>query len=116
VKKILEIGLGIIVALGTFVDIGELVFATQSGAKFGYQLMWAVVLGVLGAMVYTEMSGRVAAVTKKAVFDVIRTDYSPRFGWTALIGSLFLNVITCAAEIGGVALALQILSDCHTNY
>jgi manganese transport protein len=111
VKKILEIGLGIIVALGTFVDIGELVFATQSGAKFGYQLMWAVVLGVLGAMVYTEMSGRVAAVTKKAVFDVIRTDYSPRFGWTALIGSLFLNVITCAAEIGGVALALQILSD-----
>jgi manganese transport protein len=110
-KKILEIGLGIIVALGTFVDIGELVFATQSGAKFGYQLIWAVVLGVIGAMVYTEMSGRVAAVTKRAVFDIIRTDYSPRFGWFALIGSLFLNVLTCAAEIGGVALALQILSD-----
>jgi manganese transport protein len=110
-KKILEIGLGIIVALGTFVDIGELVFATQSGAKFGYQLLWAVGLGVLGSMVYAEMSGRVASVTKKAVFDIIRTDYGPRFGWTALIGSLFLSVLTCAAEIGGVALALQILSD-----
>lgn len=110
-KKLLDIALGIIVALGTFVDIGELVFATESGAKFGYQLLWAVGLGVIGSMVYAEMSGRVAMVTKKAVFDIIRTDFSPRFGWTALVGSLLLNILTCAAELGGVALGLQLLSN-----
>jgi manganese transport protein len=110
-KKLLDIALGIIVALGTFIDIGELVFATESGAKFGYQLLWALGLGVLGAMVYSEMSGRVAMVTKKAVFDIFRTDYNLRLGWVALVGSLFLNILTCAAEIGGVALTLQLLSD-----
>src|SRR4051812_10535221 len=110
-KKFLEIALGVIVALGGFVDIGDLVFSTQAGANFGYQLLWALAVGLLGIIVYTEMAGRVAAVTKMPVFSVIRNFYHPKVGWLTLIGSMLLNVLTCAAEIGGVALALQLLSD-----
>ena len=35
-KRLLQITLGILSAIGGFVDIGDLVFNTQAGAKFGY--------------------------------------------------------------------------------
>jgi manganese transport protein len=110
-KKILEIGLGIAAALGGFVDIGDLVFATQAGAKFGLRLLWALALGTLVIMVYAEMSGRVAMVTKKPVFKIIRQRFPKKLALTALIASTMVNVLTFAAEIGGVALVLQLLSD-----
>jgi len=109
-KKILEIGLGIMVALGGFVDIGDLVFSTQAGAKFGYELLWALLIGVIGIIVYIEMAGRVTTVTKKPVFDLVQRTLHPKLGWAALIGSLLMNILTCAAEIGGIALGLQLLS------
>ena len=71
-KTVFSIALGIIAAIGGYVDIGDLVFNTTAGATFGYQLLWAVVLGVGGIIVYAEMCGRVAAVSKRAVFDVVR--------------------------------------------
>lgn len=110
-KKLLEIGLGIMVAMGGFIDIGDLVFATSAGARFGYQLLWALLVGVIGIIVYSEMCGRVTTVTKMAVFDIIRQHYPTRLGWFAVGSSLLMNLLTCAAETGGIALALQLLSD-----
>ena len=65
-KVVLQIALGIIAAIGGYVDIGDLVFNTQAGARFGYQLLWAIPVGLIGIMVFAEMSGRVAAIAKKA--------------------------------------------------
>ena len=62
-KIIFKIALGIIAAVGGFLDIGDLVFNTQAGALYRYDLIWAVVLGTLGIAVYAEMAGRVAAGT-----------------------------------------------------
>ena len=70
--KIFQIALGILAAIGGFVDIGDLVFNTAAGATFGYQLVWVIPIGVVGIIVYSEMCGRVAAVSEKAVFDVVR--------------------------------------------
>ena len=78
VKKVFQIALGIIAAIGGYVDIGDLVFNVQAGARFGYQLLWAIPLGVVGIMVFAEMSGRVAAVAKKANFELVKERYGPR--------------------------------------
>jgi manganese transport protein len=110
-KKLLEIGLGIIAALGGFVDIGDLVFATQAGAKFGLRLLWCLALGTLLIIIYAEMSGRVAIIAKQPVFTIIRNRFPKRLGLLTLGASTIVNVLTCAAEIGGVALILQLLSD-----
>lgn len=110
-KKILQIGLGIMVALGGFIDIGDLVFATSAGARFGYELLWALLVGVIGIMVYTEMCGRVTTVSKMAVFDIIRQHFNPKLGWFAVLSSIAMNLLTCAAEIGGIALCLQLLTN-----
>jgi len=110
VSKVLGLALGILAAIGGFVDIGDLVFNVAAGATFGYQLMWVVVVGVVGIIVYSEMCGRVAAVSGKAVFDAIRerVGFKPALG--ALVASEVVNLMTLAAEVGGVAISLQLLS------
>lgn len=109
-KKLLGITLGIMTALGGFVDLGQIVFTTQAGALFGYQLMWAIVLGTGAIIVYMEMCGRIAVVAREPVFAVVRTRLGFRLGLATLIASNLLNVITCAAELGGIAIVLHLLT------
>ena len=109
-RNILAVALGIFSAIGGFVDIGDLVFNTQAGATFGFQLLWVVVIGVLGIIVYSEMCGRVSAISKRPVFDLVRERAGFGAGLGTLVASEVVNLMTCAAEIGGVAICLQLLS------
>ena len=68
----LELFLGVMTALGGFVDIGEVVFASQAGARLGLALLWPFVVGTIGIIVYSEMCGRVAAVAGQPVFAAIK--------------------------------------------
>ena len=108
--KVFNIALGILAAIGGFVDIGDLVFNVSAGATFGYQLLWVIVIGVIGIIVYSEMCGRVAAVSGKAVFDAVRERLGFRTGLIALVSAQVVNLMTLTAEIGGVAICLQLLS------
>jgi Mn2+/Fe2+ NRAMP family transporter len=108
--KIFKIALGILAAIGGFVDIGDLVFNVAAGATFGYQLLWVVVIGVIGIVVYSEMCGRVAAVSGKAVFDVVRERLGFKVGLMALVSAQVVNLMTLTAEVGGIAICLQLLS------
>jgi len=107
--NILEVTLGILTAIGGFIDIGELVFNTQAGALFGYNLIWAVPVSAIIITLYAEMCGRVAIVTKKPVFELIREKLGFSLGLCTLISANVLNILTCAAEIGGVAYVLRLL-------
>jgi manganese transport protein len=109
-SKVFSLALGILAAIGGFVDIGDLVFNSAAGATFGYQLLWVIPVGVVGIIVYSEMCGRVAAVSGKAVFDAVRERTGFSAGLIALVSSELVNLLTLAAEVGGVAIALQLLS------
>ena len=54
VNKVFGLALGILAAIGGFVDIGDLVFNTAAGAQFGLELIWVVVLGVGGIIVWLQ--------------------------------------------------------------
>ena len=108
--KIFQIALGILAAIGGFVDIGDLVFNVSAGATFGYELLWVVVVGVVGIAVYSEMCGRVAAISQKAVFDAVRERVGFSAGLTTLIAAQIVNLMTLAAEVGGLAICLRLLS------
>jgi manganese transport protein len=96
--------------MGGFVEIGELTFTLNAGQHFDYSLLWVVALGTIGIMAYCEMAGRVAAVRKRAVFHLVRE----RAGFTSaaltLVAALVVNLLTCTAEIGGVAMLLQLMA------
>ena len=110
-KKFFEIFLGILTAFGGFVDIGDLVANAETGARFGMSLAWVVVIGVIGIVLYAEMSGRVAAISGRPVFDVIRERLGARIALADLVASFLINVLTVAAEIGGLALVIQLATD-----
>ena len=109
-NKIFGVALGILAAIGGFVDIGDIVFNVAAGATFGYQLLWAVVIGVGGIITYAEMCGRVAAVSGSAVMDAVRERLGFGIGLVALLAGQIVNMMTLAAEVGGVAIVLQLLS------
>jgi manganese transport protein len=110
-KKFFEIFLGILTAFGGFVDIGDLVANAETGARFGMSLAWVVVIGVIGIVLFAEMSGRVAAISGRPVFDVIRERLGARVALADLVASFLINFLTLAAEIGGLALVLQLATD-----
>src|SRR5438874_11183006 len=97
-------------ALGCFVYLGQIVFTMQAGALFWYGLLWAILLGTAAIIVYMEMCGRVAVIAREPVFAVVRDCLGFRFGLPVLIASNLLNLITCAAELGGIAIILQLLT------
>lgn len=112
-KKALAVTLGILTAIGGFVDIGDLVANAQTGARFGMGLAWVVVVGVVGICVYAEMCGRVAAVSRRPVFDLVRERLGPRVALANLVGSYLVTLLTLTAEIGGVALAVEMVTSVH---
>ena len=109
-KKVFEIFLGILTAFGGFVDIGDLVANAETGARFGMRLAWVVVVGVVGIVIYAEMSGRVATMSERPVFDVIRERLGARLALVNLAASFFINLLTVAAEIGGLALVIELVT------
>lgn len=108
-KKILELFLGILTAMGGFVEVGELTFAINAGSRFDYSLLWIVGLGTLGIMVFGEMAGRVAAVKHQGVFGVVREHVGLQVGLVTLIAANLVCLLTCAAEIGAIAMLWQLL-------
>ena len=112
-KRLLGVALGILTAIGGFVDIGDLVTNAVVGSRFGLSLVWVVAIGVVGIVLFANMSGRVAAVSGRATFEVIRERLGPRAGLANLSASFLINLMTVTAEIGGVALALQLASSVY---
>jgi Mn2+/Fe2+ NRAMP family transporter len=110
-KKVLSVALGILTAIGGFLDIGDMVTNAVVGSRFGLSLGWVVVVGVVGICVFAQMSGRVAAVSGRATFELIRERLGPRVAVLNLGASFMINLMTLTAEIGGVALALQLVSS-----
>ena len=110
-KKVLGLALGILTAIGGFLDIGDLVTNAVVGSRFGLALAWVIPVGVIGICVFAQMSGRVAAVSGRATFEIIRERLGPRAGVANLAASFLINLMTLTAEVGGIALALQLASS-----
>jgi Mn2+/Fe2+ NRAMP family transporter len=113
-KKLLGVMLGVLTAIGGFMDIGDIVANSATGARFGMSLAWAVVLGTAGIVVYAEMAGRVAAVSGRPTFDLVRERLGARMALANLAASFFINFLTLTAEVAGIAIALQLATD--VNY
>src|SRR4029453_2781851 len=110
-KKVLGVALGILTAIGGFLDIGDLVTNAVVGSRFGLSLGWVVVVGVIGIGVFAQMSGRVAAASGRATFELIRERLGPRVAVLNLNASFMINLMTLTAESGGVALGLPLVSS-----
>jgi len=116
VKAVFSIALGVIAAIGGFIDIGDLVFNAQAGGSVGTPVLWAVPVGVVGIIVFAEMSGRIVAVSKKPNFVLVKERYGRRLSTFTLVASLVLTVLTLGAELGGLGFVLNYFFDVSVNF
>ena len=110
-QKFAAVALGVVTAIGGFVDIGELVTLPAAGATYRFALLWVLALSVVGAMVYAEMAGRIELASQRAVFEVMRERLGFRLGVVPVLAVIVLNVLTLSAEIAGIAFVLQLVVD-----
>jgi Mn2+/Fe2+ NRAMP family transporter len=108
VSKLLEIALGLVTGIGGFLEAGSLATSAQAGAAFGFQLVWAIVLGTICIAFLVEMGGRLAAVSKHTLPDAMRERFGVRFFSVVLVTVVLVSFLVLASEIGGVSLALQL--------
>jgi Mn2+/Fe2+ NRAMP family transporter len=109
-KTILQISLGIVTSVGGFLEIGSVTTAMQAGATFGYQLLWALLLGTVCLIFLVEMSGRLAAVSKHTIVEATRERFGFPFFFIVMVGISLVAFLVLVAELGGIGLSLQILT------
>lgn len=109
-KKTLQLTLGIVTAVGGFLEIGSVMTAVQAGASFGFQLLWAILLGTICLIFLVEMSGRLAAVSRYTIVEATRERFGFPFFSIVTVGMMLVAFLVLVAELGGIGLSLQILT------
>lgn len=109
-KPWLSLALGIVTAIGRFLDAGTIAAAGDASARFGLGLIWAVVLAMVAIILLVEMVGRFTAVSHKTYADAIRENFGFKFFLLPLFSELIAQVLLLAAELGGIAIALSLLT------
>ncbi len=109
-SKILEIALGIVTSIGGFLDVGAIATAAEAGSIFSFHLIWAIILGTICVIFLVEMSGRLAAVSKHTLAAAVRERLGFNFFIIPLLAEIAVDFLVLAAEIGGVCIALQLVT------
>jgi Mn2+/Fe2+ NRAMP family transporter len=87
-------------------DAGGVATYASVGAKYGYDLLWMMVLITVSLVVVQEMAARMGAVTGKGLAELIREHYGPRWSLFSTVAVLLANLGICISEFVGVAAAL----------
>src|SRR5215216_943584 len=95
---------GVFRALG----LGVITSAGSAGASFGPAFLWTapVTFPMMFTVVY--LSSKLGQVTGRGLFHVIKDNYPSWILWPALVGVLIGNTIEAAADLGGMAAALNL--------
>lgn len=115
-KQVLEVALGVLTAIGGYLDVGAIATSSQAGAEFGYRHLWVIALGTLCVIFLTEMSGRFAAISHHTVRGALRERLGFNFFVLTTVAEVVLDLLILASEIGGVCLALQLVTGVSVRW
>ena len=109
-KKIFNLLLGVVTSIGGFVEAGSISTAAQAGAEFGFALLWAIAVATIVLAALAEMAGRAATVSKRSMAAAVRERFGFHYQMIPLGAELIIDLLLLAAEIGGVAIAVKLLT------
>jgi Mn2+/Fe2+ NRAMP family transporter len=89
-------------------DAGGIATYASVGAKYGYALLWMMVLITVSLIVVQEMAARMGAVTGKGLAELIREQYGVRWSMFATVAVLVANLGICISEFVGIGAALNL--------
>lgn len=97
------------VAAVAYVDPGNVGTNVTAGARFGYLLLWVVVLANLTAVLVQYLAAKVTIATGRTLPELCNDAYSPPVRVGLLVQAEFVAIATDLAEVVGGAIALQLL-------
>src|SRR5271156_3001613 len=89
-------------------DAGGISVYTQSGAQYGYALLWSLIPMTIALYVSGEMCARMGVVTGKGLSDLIREEFGFRSTFFVMIAAFLVDLSNTVAEFAGVAASMQI--------
>jgi len=98
-----------VVASIAYMDPGNFATNIQAGAKYGYDLLWVVLLANLIAMLFQALSAKLGIVTGKNLAEVCREKFSQPVAIAMWIVSEIAAMATDLAEFLGGAIGLSLL-------
>jgi manganese transport protein len=97
------------VAAVAYVDPGNFATNVQAGARFGYALLWVVLLANLIAMLIQYLSAKLGVVTDQSLPEVVRERFPRPMTWGMWVQAEIMAMSTDIAEFLGAALGLNLL-------
>ena len=101
-KVLAAIGPGMVAALAG-ADAGGVAAYSNSGALYGYGLLWTVPVMCLLLIVVQETAARMGCVTGKGFASLIREQYGVRLSVVAMLALLVSNATVTLSEFAGIA-------------
>ena len=97
------------VASIAYVDPGNFATNLQGGARYGYMLLWVVLLANLIAMLIQYLSAKLGIVTNQNLPEHIRARWPRTLTWGMWVQAEVMAMATDIAEFLGAALGLNLL-------
>jgi len=101
-------GPGFLVAVG-YMDPGNWATDLAGGARFGYSLLWIIMLSNLMAILLQHLCIKLGVVTGRDLAQACRDDYPRPVAWFLWILAELAIAATDLAEVVGSAIGLQLL-------
>ncbi len=98
-----------VVASIAYMDPGNFATNIGAGARYGYALLWVVLLANLTAMLFQAMSAKLGIVTGRNLAELCRENFPKPMVWALWIVSEVAAMATDLAEFLGAAIGLSLL-------
>jgi Mn2+/Fe2+ NRAMP family transporter len=89
-------------------DAGGISTYAHTGAKTGFNMLWAFILLVPMAYYVQEMTVRLGAATKRGHAEAIFDGFGPFWGWFSIFDLALINWLTLVTEYIGMTQALSL--------
>lgn len=108
-KKIMAFfGPAYLVSVG-YMDPGNWATDIEGGSRYGYQLLWVLVMSNIMAIILQSLSARLGIVYKRDLAQVNRETYPPVINFCLYILAEIAIAATDLAEVIGMAIGLNLL-------
>jgi NRAMP (natural resistance-associated macrophage protein)-like metal ion transporter len=87
-------------------DAGGIATYSSVGAKYGYDLLWTIVLITISLAIVQRLAARMGVVTGKGLAELVREEYGIRWSVFATTAVLVANLGICISDFVGAGAAL----------
>src|SRR3954453_19889287 len=87
-------------------DAGGIATYSSVGAKYGYSLLWTILLITVSLALIQTLAARMGVVTGKGLAELVREEYGIRWSMLATSAVLVANFGICISDFVGVGAAL----------